>query len=123
MAYLSINRTIVIFMVEPENVRKRRLGPIGFHGEAKVTSMGDAPASNEGGMGEASGPFLETPHESKELKVAGPLILGISGFCIFLLGVLLNFIVAMVGLAMIGFAIFTNRTNKTERRVRSKFKQ
>lgn len=110
-------------MVEPENVRKRRLGPIGFHGEAKVTSMGDAPASNEGGMGEASGPFLETPHESKELKVAGPLILGISGFCIFLLGVVLNFIVAFVGLWMIGFAIYRNRTNKTERRVRSEFKK
>ncbi len=110
-------------MAEPENGKKRRMGPVGFHGEAKVTSIGGAPASNEGGMGEASGPFLETPHGTKELKVAGPLVLGLSGFAILLLGLLLNLIIAGIGLAMIGFAIFTNRTNKTERRVRSKFKQ
>ena len=77
-------------MAEPESVKKRRMGPVGFHGEAKVTSIGDAPAGNEGGMGEASGPFLETPGGTKELKVAGPLVLGIRGFCIFLLGVLLK---------------------------------
>lgn len=109
-------------MAEPESVKKRRMGPVGFHGEAKVTNIGGSPASNEGGMGESSGPFLETPRGTKELKVAGPLVLGLSGFAIFLLGVLLNFIVAFVGLGMIGFAIATNRTNKTERRVRSEFK-
>lgn len=109
-------------MVEPESVKKRRMGPVGFHGEAKATSIGGTPASNEGGMGEASGPFLETPHGTKELKVAGPLVLGLSGFGIFLLGLLFNLIIAGIGLAMIGFAIFTNRTNKTERRVRSKFR-
>ena len=118
-----MHTTIVIFMVEPENVRKRRLGPIGFHGESKVTSVGNAPAGNEGGMGEASGPFLETPRGTKELKVAGPLVLGISGFLIFLLGLIFSLIIAAIGLGMIGFAIFTNRTNKTERRVRSKFRQ
>ena len=110
-------------MAEPEGVKKRRLGPIGFHGEAKVTSMGDAPASNEGGIGEASGPFLETPRGSKELKVAGPLVLGIGGFVLFLLGLIFSLVIAAVGLGMIGFAIFTNRTNKTEQRVRSKFSQ
>lgn len=118
-----MHTTSVIFMVEPENVRKRRLGPIGFHGEAKVTSLRDTPASNEGGMGEASGPFLETPGRSKELKVAGPLVLGIGGFLIFLLGLIVSLVIAAIGLGMIGFAIFTNRTNKTERRVRSKFRQ
>jgi len=118
-----MHATNVIFMVEPENVRKRRLGPIGFHGEAKVTSLRDTPASNEGGMGEASGPFLETPRGSKELKVAGPLVLGIGGFLIFLLGLISSLIIAAIGLGMIVCAIFTNRMNKTERRVRSKFRQ
>ena len=110
-------------MTESENVSKRRMGPVGFHGEAKVTSMVDATASNEGGMGEASGPFLETPHGPKELKVAGPLILGIIGFFIFLLGLIFSLFIAAGGLAMIGYAISTNRTNKTERRVRSKFRK
>ncbi len=45
-----------MLVAESENVSKRHIGPIGFHGEAKVTSLHDAPASNEGGMGEASGP-------------------------------------------------------------------
>jgi hypothetical protein len=110
-------------MAESENVSKRRMGPIGFHGEAKVTSLHDAPASNEGGMGEASGPFLETPHGSKELKVAGPLVLGIVGFLVFLLGLIFGLVISAIGLAMIGFAIFSNRTSKIERRVRSKFRQ
>ena len=110
-------------MDEPKNVNKRRLGPIGFHGEAKVTSMRDTPASNEGGMGEASGPFLETPLGSKELKVAGPLILGIGGLFLILSGMIFSLGISAVGLGMIVYAIFTNRTNKTERRVRSKFTQ
>ena len=112
-----------MLVAESENVNKRRMGPIGFHGEAKVTSLRDAPASNEGGMGEASGPFLETPRGSKELKVAGPLVLGIGGFVLFLLGLIFSLAIAAAGLGMIGFAIFTNRTNKTERRVGSKFTQ
>lgn len=110
-------------MVEPENVRKRRLGPVGFHGEAKVTSLRDVPSSNEGGMGEASGPFLETPHGSKELKAAGPIAIGIVGFVIFLAGLIFNLFIAAFGLGMIAFAFFTNRTNKTEQRVRSEFRK
>ena len=112
-----------MLVTESENVSKRRMGPVGFHGEAKVTSLRDAPANNEGGMGEASGPFLETPRGSKELKVAGPLVLGIGGFVLFLLGLIFSLVIAAAGLGMIGFAIFTNRTNKTERRVRSKFRK
>jgi len=107
---------------ESQNVSKRRMGPIGFHGEAKVTSLGDAPASNEGGMGEASGPFLETPKGSKELKVAGPLVLGIGGLVLLLLGLIFSLVIAVVGLVMIIFAIFTNRRNKTQLRLRAKFK-
>jgi hypothetical protein len=109
-------------MVEPKKVNKRRLGPIGFHGEAKVTSLRDAPASNEGGMGEASGPFLETPLRSKELKVVGPLVLGISGFLIFLAGLIFSLFIAAIGLGMIVYAILTNRRNKTQLRLRTKFK-
>jgi len=108
-------------VTESEPSKKRRMGPVGFRGEAKVTSLGGAPASNKGGMGESSGPSLETPSGTKELKVAGPLLLGVSGLAVFLLGLLINLIVAAVGLGMISFAIFTNRTNKIERRVRSDF--
>jgi hypothetical protein len=108
---------------DSQKVGKRRMGPIGFHGEAKVTSLSDAPACNEGGMGEASGPFLETPSGSKELKVAGPLVLGIGGFILLLLGLIFSLVITAVGLGMVGIAIFTNRTNKTERRVRSQFRQ
>jgi hypothetical protein len=98
------------------------MGPIGFHSEAKVTSLHDASASNEGGMGEASGPFLETPRGSKELKVAGPLVLGISGFLIFLAGLNFNLFIAAIGLGMIVYAILTNRRNRTQLRLRTKFK-
>lgn len=98
------------------------MGPIGFHGEAKVTSQGDAPAGNEGGMGEASGPFLETPRGSKELKVAGPLVLGIGGFILLLLGLIFSLVITAVGLGMIVYAILTNRRNKTQLRLRAKFK-
>ena len=109
-------------MAESENVSKRRMGPIGFHSEAKVTSLRDAPASNEGGMGEASGPFLETPRGSKELNVAGPLVLGISGFLIFLAGLIFNLFIAAIGLGMVVCAILTNRRNRTQLRLRTRFK-
>ena len=99
------------------------MGPIGFHGEAKMTSLDDAPASNEGGMGEASGPFLETPHKSKELQVAGPLIFGIGGFVLLLIGVIVSPVIAALGLGMIVYAIVTNRRNKTQLRLRAKFKK
>jgi len=81
-------------MDEPESVKKRRMGPVGFHGEAKVTSIGGAPASNKGGMGEASGPFLETPHGAKELKVAGPVVSRSRGASI---GMALHFQLLLVG--------------------------
>lgn len=110
-------------MAESENVNKRRMGPVGFHGEAKVTSLRDVSASNAGGMGEASGPFLETPHRSKELRVAGPLVLGICGLILFLLGLIFSFVISAIGLGMFGFAVFTNQSNKTERRVRSEFRK
>jgi len=109
-------------MAESENVNKRRMGPIGFHSEAKVTSLRDAPASNEGGMGEASGPFLETPRGSKDLKVAGPLVLGISGFFLILIGIIFSLGISAIGLGMIVYAILINRRNRTQLRLRSKFK-
>ena len=111
-----------MLVADSENVSKRRMGPIGFHGEAKVTSLRDAPASNEGGMGEASGPFLETPRGSKELKVAGPLVLGIGGFVLFLLGLIFSFVIAAVGLGIVVYAILTNRRNRTQLRLRTEFK-
>ena len=109
-------------MEDSAKSERRRPGPIGFHGEAKVTSLGDVPASNEGGMGEASGPFLETPRGSKELQVAGPLVLGIGGFILLLLGLIFSLVITAVGLGMIVYAILTNRRNKTHLRLRAKFK-
>lgn len=110
-------------MTESEPAKKRRMGPVGFRGEAKVTSLRGVPASNDGGMGEASGPFLETSSGTKELRVAGPLLLGVSGLAVLLLGLLFNLIVAIVGFGMIVFAILTTWTNKIERRVRSDFEE
>ena len=98
------------------------MGPIGFHGEAKVTSLSDSPASNDGGMGEASGPFLETPRGSKELQVAGPLVFVIGGVVLLLIGLILSPVIAAIGLAMIVYAIVTNRRNRTQLRLRAKFK-
>ena len=113
---------MVCHMSEQTNQPSRRPGPIGFHAEAKVTSLRMPPADNRGGMGEAKGPTLETPRKSKELRVAGPVIWCSVGVVIIVFGaVLLSLPVVVIGLAICIGAALTSRTNRTEKRIRSEF--
>ena len=101
---------------------RRRPGPIGFHGESKVTSIPKSQSANKGGIGEASGPTLETPRKAKEIRVRGPKTWMISGFIMLLFGlVLLEPIVIGGGLCLFIVAIFTRYRNNTESRLRNSF--
>jgi hypothetical protein len=106
-------------MSESEPIRNRRPGPIGFHGEGKVTAQRHGPGSNEGGIGEAAGPTRETPRGSRELKVVGAGVWAVVGIVVLLLGiVLLSLGVAIIGVAAIVGAFFANQKNRTESRLR-----
>lgn len=109
-------------MDQPQDAQKRRPGPVGFHAEAKVTSLRTPPAANLGGISEASGPKLETPRKSKELKVAGPMVWAAVGVAVFVVGVVLfEGVIAVIGLMTCIAAVFVSRRNKTELRLRSEF--
>ena len=109
-------------MSDQTNQPPRRAGPIGFHAEAKVTSLRMPPADNCGGIGEAKGPTRETPRSSKELKVSGPAIWGLVGVLLILLGaILLAPVLVVIGFVVCIAAVFTSRTNRTEKRLRSEF--
>ena len=109
-------------MSDQTNQPPRRPGPIGFHAEAKVTSLRMPPADNRGGIGEAKGPTRETPRSSKELKVSGPAIWGLTGVLLILLGaVLLAPVLVAIGFVVGIGAAFTSRTNRTEERLRNEF--
>jgi hypothetical protein len=110
---------IVSSMINDNNEPKKRLGPVGFHAESKVTNSRQLPGPNLGGIGEASGPTLETPRKSKELKVAGLKFWIISGVFLLVLGIVTIWpLLIGVGSMFLIFAIFTNRRNKIESRVR-----
>jgi hypothetical protein len=98
---------------------RRRPGPIGFSGEAQVTSNKISPAPNTGGIGQANTPRKETPRKSKELKVAGPAIWSVAGIFIFVIGIiLLSPIVVVGGILVVAVAFAVNRTNQTQKRLR-----
>ena len=97
----------------------RRPGPMAFRAESKVTTQKSQPSPNKGGIGEAAGPFLETPKGAKELKVAGVWVWVVLGVVVALLGsLLLSPFIALVGVAIIVGAVFVRRRNATEARVR-----
>ena len=78
------------------------------------------PADNRGGIGEAKGPTRETPRSSKELKVSGPVIWGLIGVLLILFGaILLAPAVVVIGFVVCIGAVFTSRTNRTEKRLRA----
>ena len=114
---------MVFHMSDQTNQPPRRPGPIGFHAEAKVTSLRTRPADNREGIGEAKGPTRETPRSSKELKVWGPAIWGTIGVVLSLMGaILLTPVIVLIGLVICVGAALTNRNNRTEKRLRSEFK-
>jgi len=97
----------------------RRPGPMAFRAESKVTTQKAQPSPNEGGIGEAAGPFLETPKAAKELKVAGVGVWVVLGVVVALLGsLLLSPFMALVGFAIILAAQFARRRNATDDRLR-----
>ena len=78
------------------------------------------PADNRGGIGEAKGPTRETPRSSMELKVSGPVIWGLIGVLLILFGaILLAPAVVVIGFVVCIGAVFTSRTNRTEKRLRA----
>jgi hypothetical protein len=106
----------------PNKQNRRRSGPIGFSGEAKASSLKSSSPSNAGGMGQATSPTRETPHGSKELKVAGPLIFGLLGVVALLIGLfLLAPLLIVIGICCLLGAIVINRNNRAETRLRSEF--
>ena len=109
--------------MEDKAESERRLpGPIGLYCETKVTSIPKSPSANKGGIGEASGPTLETPRKAKEIRVRGPKTWMISGFILLLFGiVLLEPIIIGGGLCVFIVAIFTKYRNNTESRLRISF--
>jgi len=108
--------------METQEEPRRRPGPIGFHGEAKSTSLRMPPAANPGGIGEAIGPRAETPRKSRELRVAGPAVWGLVGVGVLVIGaVLLSVLTAIAGVAICVGAFFVSRRNRTESRLRSAF--
>ena len=113
------NSTVGQEPTEPERKSNRRPGPIGFHGEGKVTAQRHGPGSNEGGIGEAAGPTRETPRGSRKLKVVGAGVWAVVGIVVLLLGVVLLMpVVAIIGVAVIAGAFFANQKNRTESRLR-----
>jgi len=104
--------------------RARRPGPISFSAETKVTSRRGPAADNPGGIGAAAGPYLATPRRSKDMRFrTRPLAMGTVAVLVVLLGIaLLQPVIAVVGvLALLG-AWLAYRTNRTEERLRSEFK-
>jgi hypothetical protein len=108
-------------MDQPQRQPGRRPGPVGFHAEARVTSLRTAPSTNLGGIGESTGPTAETPHRSKELRVAGPLVWGLVGVVVLVVGVVFSILVAFIGVTICVAAVFVNRRNRTEMRLRTEF--
>jgi len=109
-------------MSQPSNHSNRRPGPVGFSAESKVTSLRTPRPANPGGIGEASGPTRETPRKSKELRVAGPLIWASVGIVTVVFGIIiLTLAVVLIGVAICLGAVFVNRRNRTEMRLRSDF--
>jgi hypothetical protein len=107
-------------MSDPSDQPKRRLGPVGFHAESKVTNSPKSPGENRGGISEASGPTLETPRRSKELKVWGLKVWAISGTLLLILGIVTLWpILIAAGALLLFYAIFSNRIRKTESRIRN----
>ena len=96
---------------------KRRPGPIGFHGESKVTNIQNLEGSNKGGIGEASAPTLEGVRGSKKLAAFSPLILGLSGVALILLGAIFSLIISIIGISLLIFSVYLNQSNKTVKRL------
>jgi hypothetical protein len=99
---------------------RRRPGPIGFNAESAVTSNQMPEAPNPGGMGRATTPRKETPKSSKQLNVAGPVVWGILGSIVTVLGVILVSVpIIFTGLGVCIASLMVSRMNKTQQRLRS----
>lgn len=97
----------------------RRPGPIGFHGEANVTNfnLGHLSRDNAGGIGLASPPSLEGAKETKKLAATSPLVLGVFGGCIAVLGLFLELTIFGLGLWLVVYSIFLNQNNEEIKRL------
>ena len=101
----------------------RRPGPVGFHGESKVTNLRNLEGSNEDGIGEASMPTLEGARDSKKLRAINPLILGLLGVLAFLFGAIFSLIILIIGIWLLIFSIYLNQSNKTTKRLSEEAKR
>lgn len=128
-------------MVEQEPQKpSRRMGPVGFSAQKKVTTYkgpsgkASASGSDSGGsdpvggagsqrsLGQASGPTLETPTKSKELRVMPLWVWYAVAFAVALVGVVFVVpAVIVVGLLGAVAVYFVGRANRTEARLRSEF--
>jgi hypothetical protein len=111
------------FMDSNEPSVNRRPGPIGFHGESKVTNLQNLEGSNENGIGEASMPTLEGARGSKKLRAINPLILGLSGVLAILFGAIFSLIILIIGIWLLIFSIYLNQSNKTTKRLSEEAKR
>ena len=100
-----------------EPLKSRRPGPIGFHGESKVTNLGNLGGGNLGGIGLSSPPTLERAQESKELSVLRPLAMGVSGVCIALIGLLIDLSIMGLGIWILIYSVFLDLNNGTIKRL------
>lgn len=118
----------------------RRMGPVGFSAQKKVTSYrgpsgpdsasGSASGVSSTGsdttpqrnLGQASGPTLETPTRSKELKVMPLSVWYLASFAVVVMGlVLVAPALSVLGLIGCVAVYFAGRSNRTEARLRSDF--
>jgi hypothetical protein len=71
-------------------------------------------------MGRATTPRKETPKSSKQLNVAGPVVWGILGSIVTVLGVILVSVpIIFTGLGVCIASLMVSRMNKTQQRLRS----
>lgn len=99
---------------------KRRLGPVTYRSESKVTTIKSTVDGGSGGIGEASGPFVATPSRNRELRRMGLKMWAAIGFVALALSVpLLSLALAAAGIAILLSVFFASRRNRAEIRLRS----
>lgn len=98
---------------------RRRLGPISYRSESKVTTMKPTADVEGGGIGEASGPFVGTPKKERELRRLGLSAWAGIGVLVIVLGVVLvSPFVVLLGVVVLLVIYFASRRNRTEARLR-----
>lgn len=107
-------------MSEQSNGRNRRPGPVGFHGEGKITSQPANTRVAQGTASDATGPTLETPKGSKPLRPTPHISLVLAGVALIAVGLLFFPVLAALGAFMILGAGLERRRIRTETRLREK---